>query len=35
MDKEFDCLKFKLIQGNIGEYIDLLKELDAKMETFQ
>jgi len=28
MDEESDCLKFKLLEGNVCEYVKLLQELD-------
>jgi len=28
MDEETDCLKFKLLEGNVGDYVKLLHEFD-------
>lgn len=33
MDEETDCLKFKLLEGNVCEYVKLLQELDEKILT--
>lgn len=31
IDEESDCLKFKLLEGNVGEYVKLLHDLDEKI----
>lgn len=31
MDEETDCLKFKLVEGNLGDYIKVLREFDQNV----